>query len=170
MADRILVMKDGYIQQVDTPQALYDRPSNLFVAGFIGAPQMNMFPVTLKRQASGFAAEFEGVMLPLPERLNASRLATYEGRKLTLGLRPEAFHERIPAETDPALTVTLNAGVELAEPMGPEVHLNVILSGYSAIARLSSRCNAIARDTIPLVVDMTMAHLFDPETEGSLME
>jgi multiple sugar transport system ATP-binding protein len=169
MADRILVMKDGYIQQIDTPQALYDRPANLFVAGFIGAPQMNMFPVTVKRQAREFAVEFEGVMLPLPERLRTDRLAAYEGRTLTLGLRPEAFYETAPAETDPALTVKIGAGVDLAEPMGPEVHLNVIFSGHPAIARLSSRCRAQDGDTIQLVADMTRAHLFDPETECSLM-
>jgi multiple sugar transport system ATP-binding protein len=170
MADRILVMKDGYIQQVDTPQVLYDRPANLFVAGFIGAPQMNMFPVTLKHQTGGLVVEFEGVMLSLPERLSTDRIAAYEGRRLILGLRPEAFYERIPAETDPTFAVTLKAEVELAEPMGPEVHLNVSLSGHPAIARLSSRCSATARDTLPLVVDMNMAHLFDPETECALMQ
>ncbi len=104
MADRIVVMKDGHIQQVDTPQALYDRPVNMFVAGFIGAPQMNFLPVTIaaerRRRRSpmfdGTAAAAAAAAGPRPHR----RLST--AASCVLGLRPESFHERLPADVDPA--------------------------------------------------------------------
>ncbi|MEJ2034825.1 MAG: sn-glycerol-3-phosphate ABC transporter ATP-binding protein UgpC [Maritimibacter sp.] len=169
MADRIVVMRDGRIHQVDTPQQLYDHPVDMFVAGFIGAPQMNFFPVTLERGESGLQARFDGTTLPLPPRLDPEKLAPYIGREVVLGLRPEAFSEAPPLDVDPALTAPLEAQVDLAEPMGAEVHLNVSIGGSNAIARVSPRCTAGTGDKITLHADLTMAHLFDPETEASLM-
>ncbi|WP_427023075.1 ABC transporter ATP-binding protein [Aureimonas ureilytica] len=169
MADRIVVMKDGHIQQVDTPQALYDRPVNMFVAGFIGAPQMNMLPVTIERRGEGFVARFEDRELPLPPSLDRARIAPYEGRKAVLGIRPENFHEVPPADIDPAATVRFPATVELAEPMGAEIHLNLLAAGRPIIARVSPRCRARDGETVDLVADLTGAHLFDPETERSIL-
>ncbi|MBD8891253.1 ABC transporter ATP-binding protein [Roseibium litorale] len=167
MADRIVVMKDGYIQQVDTPQVLYDEPANMFVAGFIGAPQMNFLDVIIRKTAGGFAAEYEGQLLPLPEHL-ARAVAGHEGRSCVLGLRPENFHERPPVDVDPALTAPVEMSVELAEPMGAEVHLNGKLGSHGIIARVSPRCRARTGDTVPLIADLSAAHLFDKETEIAL--
>ncbi len=169
MADRIVVMKDGRIQQVDTPQHLYDHPRNMFVAGFIGAPQMNFFPVTLEKSGAGFVTRLNGATLPVPERLAAENLAPYAGREVVLGLRPEAFSEGPPPGVDPALTAPMQAVVDLAEPMGSEVHLNVAIGDVNAVARVSPRCSAMAGDHVSLIADLSMAHLFDPETEASLM-
>ncbi len=169
MADRIVVMNDGRIQQVDTPQALYDNPVNLFVAGFIGAPQMNFYPATLRETAAGFVAEAAGTSLPLPARLNSAQLATHRDRTVTLGLRPEAFYEGASSEHDPAMSAVLSGLVDLAEPMGAEIHLNLVIDGHPTIARLSPRCKAQPGEVVTLNVDMSMAHLFDPETGASLM-
>lgn len=169
MADRIVVMKDGRIQQVDTPQKLYDDPVNMFVAGFIGAPQMNMLPVTIARRGDDFVAVFDGIDLPLPARLNPARLAAYEGRECVLGLRPENFHETAPHDIAAETTRPLEVVVELAEPMGSEVHLNMTVNGRPAIAKLSPRCRAQAGDRITLIADLGAAHLFDKETERSIL-
>ena len=168
MADRIVVMRDGHIQQVDTPQVLYDHPVNMFVAGFIGAPQMNFITVTIRRTSGAFLAEFDGHALPLPERLTKRNLNDYVGRQCVLGLRPENFHEILPPDVDPALAVPLKMDVELAEPMGAEVHLNAMLGEHSIIARVSPRCRARPGDALTLTADLSMAHLFDIETEKAL--
>jgi multiple sugar transport system ATP-binding protein len=165
MADRIVVMKDGRILQVDTPQNLYDKPVNMFVAGFIGAPQMNMLTVTIAKRSDGYAAVFNGQDLPLPKAFSTDTLAAYEGREVILGLRPENFHEFQPFDVEAHHTATLNTVVDLAEPMGSEVHLNVECHGHNMIAKVSPRCRARNGDAINLVVDMSYAHLFDKETE-----
>jgi len=168
MADRIVVMKDGYIQQVDTPQTLYDRPVNMFVAGFIGAPQMNFLTVTVLKGEAGYVAEFEGRILPLPDRLTPEVLAPYAGRQCSLGIRPENFHEKPPVDVDPSMTAPLDVLVELAEPMGSEVHLNAMLGDHPIIARVSPRCHAHSGDTVTLTADLSTAHLFDMKTEAAL--
>jgi len=168
MADRIVVMRDGRIQQVDTPQALYDRPANMFVAGFIGAPQMNFLPVTIKREGGAFAAEFDGQPLPLPAQPTERSLNEHVGRQCVLGLRPESFHELLPADVDAAFTAPLKVDVELAEPMGAEVHLHAGLGAHPIVARLSPRCRARPGDRLTLTADLSTAHLFDKETERAL--
>ena len=169
MADRIVVMKDGHIQQVDTPQNLYDRPINMFVAGFIGAPQMNMLPVTLRREGDGFIAIFDGNPLPLPAGIDTARLLPYEGKDIVLGIRPENFHEFAPADIDAANVSAFKATLELAEPMGSEVHLNLISGGQNLVARVSPRFRAKIGDPIELVADLTNTQLFDPATEQSIL-
>ncbi|MCZ7449654.1 sn-glycerol-3-phosphate ABC transporter ATP-binding protein UgpC [Agrobacterium rhizogenes] len=169
MADRIVVMKDGHIQQVDTPQNLYDRPINMFVAGFIGAPQMNMLPVTLRRDGDRFIALFDGNPLPLPADIDAGRLQPFEGKDLVLGIRPENFHEFAPADIDAANVSPFRATVELAEPMGSEVHINLVSGGRNLVARVSPRFRAKIGDSVELVADLTNAQLFDPVTERSIL-
>ncbi|WP_165222764.1 ABC transporter ATP-binding protein [Affinirhizobium pseudoryzae] len=169
MADRIVVMKDGHIQQVDTPQNLYDRPVNMFVAGFIGAPQMNLLPATIRRENGRFVADVDGQVLPLPQSFDQSRIAAYEGRPVILGIRPENFHELAPGDIDPANTGAFKAVVELAEPMGSEIHLNLIAGERAMIARVSPRFRARIGDAVTLTADMTNAQLFDPTTERSIL-
>lgn len=169
MADRIVVMKDGHIQQVDTPQNLYDRPINMFVAGFIGAPQMNLLPATLINEDGRFLAVTDGQRLPLPASFEASRISPYLGKDVVLGIRPENFHELVPADIDPANTAPFRSVVELAEPMGSEIHLNLLAAGRSLIARVSPRFRSRIGDEVTLTADMTNAQLFDPKTERSIL-
>jgi multiple sugar transport system ATP-binding protein len=169
MADRIVVMKDGHIQQVDTPQNLYDRPANMFVAGFIGAPQMNMFPVTIERRGDRAVAVFDGIDLPLPDALGPEKIAPHIGRELVLGLRPENFYELPPGDIPPQNTAPLDVMIELAEPMGSEIHLNANAGGRNLIARVSPRCKAREGDRFKLIADLSTAHLFDPKTERSIL-
>ena len=168
MADRIVVMKDGHIQQVDTPQNLYDRPVNMFVASFIGAPQMNMLPVTIHRHDGSFVARYEGQDLPLPANLDQTRIAAYEGREVILGIRPENFHETAPADIPAEALAQMSAIVELTEPMGSEVHLGLSWVGRPITAKVSPRCKAAEGEPLSLFVDMSSAHLFDPKSELSL--
>jgi multiple sugar transport system ATP-binding protein len=169
MADRIVVMKDGHIQQVDTPQNLYDRPVNMFVAGFIGAPQMNLLPSTIERRGDGYAALFDGRELPLPAHFDKSRIEPYVGRELVIGVRPENLHELPPADITPENLAPFEAVVELAEPMGSEIHLNLTAGGRNLIARVSPRFKAKIDDGVKLVVDTTNMQLFDKETERSIL-
>jgi multiple sugar transport system ATP-binding protein len=159
----------SHIQQVDTPQRLYDDPANMFVAAFIGAPQMNMLPVTIARRGEDFVAVFEGRDLSLPARFDRAKLAVFEGRDLILGLRPENFHETIPLDVHPDSLHQIAVVVDLAEPMGSEVHLNMTIASRPATAKVSPRCKAQAGDGITLIADLSTAHLFDPKTERSIL-
>jgi multiple sugar transport system ATP-binding protein len=169
MADRIVVMQDGHIQQVDTPQALYDNPVNTFVAGFIGAPQMNMFDVTIRQHGDWFAGMFADTLLPLPRRFPHAVLVAHNGKTVTLGLRPEAFTDRINGEHDPDFSVPISGEAELVEPMGAEIHLTFSTAGHQSVARLSPRFRAEAGEQVSLFADLSMAHLFDKESGQSLL-
>jgi multiple sugar transport system ATP-binding protein len=168
MADRIVVMRDGHIQQVDTPQNLYDHPCNMFVAGFIGSPQMNMLPVTVKETDGRYVAAFGAVDLPLPERA-AAVVGPYVGKECVLGLRPENIHDEQSSYLGAATTVAVKATVDLAEPMGSEVHLNLAVDGVRMIAKVPPRCKATDGDVITVGLDCTMVHLFDKETEVAIL-
>ncbi|PIO96794.1 putative sugar transporter subunit: ATP-binding component of ABC superfamily transporter [uncultured Pleomorphomonas sp.] len=168
MADRIVVMKDGFIQQVDTPQNLYDNPCNMFVAGFIGSPQMNMLPVRIERTAAGFAARFGDDVIPLPERAGEAVLAPWLGRDCMLGIRPEDLHDEASSYMGQATTTPITTTVELAEPMGSEVHLNLIVNGTKMVAKVPPRCKARDGDAVTLGIDTTKLHLFDRESENTI--
>ena len=169
MADRIVVMSDGRIQQVDTPQNLYDRPINMFVAGFIGAPQMNMLPSVIERRGEHYVAVFNGRDLPLPTHVDQSRIAPYVGKDIVVGIRPENFHELPPADIDPANMAPFEAVVDLAEPMGSEIHLNITVGQHALTVRVSPRFKAAIGSTAKLVVDTTNIQLFDKETQRSIL-
>lgn len=169
MADRIVVMKDGYIQQVDTPQVLYDHPINMFVAGFIGAPQMNMFDVVIEKKGEDFVGIFHDTAFPLFLGEKKERLEPYVGKTVALGIRPENFHESQPHDVDPAKTCSFSGYIELAEPMGAEIHLNLVANGIELIARVSPRCEARDGEDVTLVADLVNPHLFDKETEQSIL-
>ena len=167
MATRIVVMKDGLIQQVDTPQKLYDEPVNLFVAGFIGTPQMNFLNGTLVKKADGVYFVYEGNELKLPQdKAENPALAEYIGKEVVAGLRPECIHDddrNIEANCQGAV---LDAFVDVTELMGAEIYLylNVGEEG-KLIARVSSRSTTRAGDTIRIGFDMTRLHIFDKDTE-----
>jgi multiple sugar transport system ATP-binding protein len=161
MGDRIVVMKDGVIQQVAPPQELYDRPSNMFVAGFIGSPAMNF----LKGRLSSDATTFEGgtFTVQLPEHLTAAAKA-YGGREVVLGIRPEAV-EADPNYVDAHPGARVPASVEVVEPLGSEIYL-YLRSGQNQItARVEPHLRFKAGENVTLALHPEKIHLFDPETE-----
>ncbi len=165
MGDRIVVLKDGYIQQVDTPQNLYDKPCNIFVAGFIGTPQMNFLPATVIREGSAYFVEFSGTRLPLlPGRVPEHVIAPYAGREIMLGIRPEDIRVD-EAGKDGAL----EAEVDIAELMGAETYLNATCAGSRIVARIPGRFAAKNQTAVRLVPDSALLHLFDKDTQASII-
>jgi multiple sugar transport system ATP-binding protein len=164
MADRIVVMKDGLIQQVDTPQNLYENPCNTFVAGFIGAPQMNFIDAVVVKTKDGFAAKFGEVYLPAPAgRIRPDTISTYENKEVIVGIRPECLHvEQSFMEMDSACVMDVK--VDLAELMGSEVFLYVLCEGVSLIAKIPSRLRPGEGQALKLALDCDQLHLFDKQT------
>ncbi len=164
MGDRIVVMKDGFIQQVDNPQNLYDNPCNLFVAGFIGSPQMNFIDAAISEKAGKYYATFEGFSVRLPEGKYAPGvLAPYVGKTVTFGIRPEDLH-REPVFVDAPEASIIDAKVELAEMMGAEIYMYLVCGEHKIIVRTAPRYGATDGEVIKLAVDVNKVHLFDKET------
>ncbi len=165
MATRIVVMKDGLIQQVETPQNLYDMPVNLFVAGFIGTPQMNFINCTLEKKGEDLYIDFGENSLKLPaDKASNPALKDYIGDEIIAGIRPECLHddeESIAKHKDS----TIDANIEVTELMGAEIYLYIESFEQEMVARVSSRSAARAGDKIKMAIDMSRVHLFDKDTE-----
>lgn len=149
MADRIVIMKDGHIQQIGTPAEVYHTPANTFVAQFIGAPSMNLLPGTYE---DGAVKLFNDVSVPMPGKNIGS------GRDVLLGVRPEDIG---PAANGSAL---LNGQVSVAEPLGPETLIYVDVAGREIIASGPGRTPPEAGDAIGLSAETSAMHLFDANT------
>ncbi len=186
MGTRIVVMKDGFMQQVDTPQNLYDYPINLFVAGFIGTPQMNFFKEsTITQEGGKIYVNFIGdnkILLPESVVKKIKNLDQYvnTGKKVTLGVRPEDIHEDEHfISTSPDTIV--NAKLEVIEKLGAEMQIycdldyqnekNTVVDSVSQmVAKISSRANVNLGDVIELAFDARHIHLFDGYTEATMLE
>ncbi|MBE7027420.1 MAG: sn-glycerol-3-phosphate ABC transporter ATP-binding protein UgpC [Ruminococcaceae bacterium] len=170
MGSRIVVMKDGFIQQIDSPQVLYDKPVNKFVAGFIGSPPMNFIDAeVVKGGTYGYSVKVGDDLLELPEehakKFNAEE---YVGKKVVMGIRPEDIHD-YENDIDVTPNCVLNVGVEIAELMGAETHLHVKVDGTIFIARVSPKNTAKQGDKVALYVNGNKIHLFDKETELAIL-
>jgi len=164
MGDRIVVMHDGFIQQVDTPQKLYDSPCNLFVAGFIGTPPMNFMEGQVTKVDGGYAVRTSESALPLlPDRLNYEKVAAYEDKTVVVGVRPENLHLEEEYMGQPS-TGMLEANVELAELMGSEIYVYAQSQGHNLIAKVPPHTQVKAGDTIRIAVNCKKIHLFDKGT------
>jgi multiple sugar transport system ATP-binding protein len=160
MGDRIVVMKDGIIQQNDTPQNLYDYPCNLFVAGFIGSPQMNFMDAVIGKSGENYTAKVCGYDVALPARMNEF-LAPYTGKTVVLGVRPEDVKASEKGEG-------LQATIEIAELMGAEINLHLDCQGSKVVVRAPSTYTGREGDTAVLLPDTGKIHLFDKETEQAI--
>ncbi len=174
MGDRIVVMKDGVIQQVANPMNLYNHPDNMFVAGFIGSPPMNFFRGTLAQkgnstffQEDGAPGNTAGFLLRVEDDM-ASRLSGYICKKIVFGIRPENITDKLRAH-DAAPERTITAVAEVIEPMGPETNLYATSGAHSFVARLPADERVAAQQKISLVFDMRKAHFFDPATERAII-
>lgn len=165
MGTRIVVMKDGFIQQVDTPQHLYDMPCNMFVAGFIGSPQMNFINATVAKSGSDVTVNFGEYSLKLPEYKTKALIdGGYVGKEVTIGIRPEDVHDEDIFLSTSADSI-VNADVEVTELLGAETNLFLVISGQQVTARVNSRSTAKVGDTIKVAFDVNRIHIFDKATE-----
>lgn len=164
MGDRIVVMKDGVIQQNDAPQVLYDYPCNLFVAGFIGSPQMNFLDAVIVKLGDGYAAQVCGTAVALPARMNEA-VAPYEGKTVILGIRPE---DVIASDAGQGAQNGMEATVEIAELMGAEISLHVECQGNRMVIRTEPTFKGREGDTAVLTFKNEKIHIFDKETERAI--
>ena len=162
MGTRIVVMKDGFIQQVDSPINLYDKPVNKFVAGFIGSPAMN-FMVGTVQDGRVKSAQFD--IKPNDEL--AAKLRNYNGKKVYIGVRPENLD--LNGNSIPEQDNLVNATVDVVEPLGAETLIIASVGGdQSVVARVDPHARVKAGDDIQLVVDLQYLHAFDMETEDNI--
>ena len=185
MGTRIVVMKDGFMQQVDTPQNLYDYPVNLFVAGFIGTPQMNFFKdSTLTSEGNKIFINFVGgnkILLPQAVVARIRNMNEYldTGKPITLGVRPEDIHQdQLFISNSPETVV--KARIEVIEKLGAETQIycelnyegkesSIIDNSTQMIAKISSRAVVALGDIVELAFDANHIHMFDGETEATLL-
>ena len=168
MGDRIVVMKDGIVQQVDTPQNLYDFPVNMFVAGFIGSPQMNFLDAKLEKNGNDYVVDISGDKIVLPAEKVTAELDKYVGKAVKAGVRPEDIKdspEFLDAHKDSALTAT----VEVSELMGSEIYLYLDYKGNKMTARVAPTSKARNGATVKVAFDAHKVHLFDCETEQTIL-
>ena len=185
MATRIVVMKDGFIQQVDSPQNLYDYPANTFVAGFLGTPQMNFINCTLLKEGESAYLKFGEIKIKLPDgKAKNPDLQAYFGKEVIAGVRPEAIVDT-PAQIAALKDSAFEAYVDVTELMGAEIYLylvankveidealmakkNVVIDKSGEVkltARVSPRSTARGGDTIQIAIDTERIHIFDKDTE-----
>jgi multiple sugar transport system ATP-binding protein len=167
MGDRIVVMKDGQIQQNDTPLNLYNHPVNQFVAGFIGSPSMNFIQGRLEAEGDGLVFDEGHLRLPLPKE-HHDGLQGYVGKDLMMGVRPEDIHD--PDTMGRGVEADeIEAQVEVVEPMGNEVLLYLTTGKSSFVARVDPLHIPTVEQRVRLAVEIDKAHFFDLETEVSLL-
>jgi multiple sugar transport system ATP-binding protein len=165
MGDRIAVMKDGFLQQIDKPQILFDYPRNTFVAGFIGSPAMNLMAGELKQSDSRMSFQAEGLNIPLPDSL-AGPAKRQDSPKVLLGVRPEHIEPLQEYEGQPPNTV--NATVEVVEHMGSELYVYLDQNGNTLTARFPTSVEAIPGQPVSAVFDPNNLHLFDESTGNAI--
>ena len=171
LGDRIVIMKDGFIQQIGTPQEVFDEPENMFVAGFIGTPQMNFFDGKVVKKGDGYELHTHGAVMELTKAAQAKLAAQGITEKdVTVGIRPEHVHL---AE---ASTSTLGAKVDVSEMMGSEIYLHVDADGKDVVLRIPStelpsewRAGIPYGTNIAFTFPAELLHLFDPETEKNIL-
>ena len=164
MGDRIVVMKDGIIQQVDTPTNLYNNPINKFVAGFIGMPQMNFIDAVIESCNMNYMAKFGDVIVPIRwSRLSKKAQNRYLNKEVILGIRPENLHiiKALPKNSAAAI---ITARVDLVEMMGAEIYIYASYQYGSIIARASQEKRPKIGEILNFAIDTNKIHLFDKET------
>jgi multiple sugar transport system ATP-binding protein len=162
LADRVVVMNHGVIEQVGPPQELYHHPATRFVAGFIGSPAMNFLPCRVVQHGDGLAVRVDDtILLPIPSA-RRDRYAPYKDKAMTFGLRPEHLVEyRDNAKQGVA---RMDAMVDVVEPMGMETMVHFHTIGEQMCARIDPNAHAAPNEVLALNADMNNMHLLDPES------
>ncbi len=168
MGTRIVVMKDGFIQQIAAPTVLYDTPANLFVATFIGSPNMNTFDATVLDEDGVTYLQFGSTKIALPESKGRKpEVLAYVGKEVIVGVRPEAIHDE-EVYINQFTNALADAKVDVVEMMGHETYLYLTCEGLPLIARVSPRDYSKPGDEIKVAFDVNKIHLFDKETEKTI--
>jgi multiple sugar transport system ATP-binding protein len=169
MGTRIVVMKDGVIQQVDTPQHIYDHPVNIFVAGFIGSPQMNFMDAKVEEKDGKVVLLFGEDTVELPEdKAAVVKKSGYVGKDVIMGIRPEDIddsEEFIAKHQNSVVSAT----VEVTELMGAETYIYMAKGKSNIIARVNGSSKAKAGDVLKIALDTNKIHVFDKETENTVI-
>jgi multiple sugar transport system ATP-binding protein len=166
MGTRIAILRDGVLQQLDTPQTVYDHPSNMFVAGFIGSPAMNFFPAELRSENGQVAVDTGAFQMTVPSQF-APKLKSYGKSSVIMGIRPEDMYDRSWAPNLPDLTPA-RMKVDIVEHLGSEMQVSLIAGNHNPVARLDSRSDVTAGDTMDLVLDASRMHVFDPNSQEAI--
>ena len=164
LGDRVVVMRDGLVQQVGDPMELYNEPANRFVAGFIGSPAMNFAAVRIAAQNGSLWAEGDGIRLKVPEP-QADRMGRHAGSEVTLGIRPEDL--RLASDADP-VELNLDAVVEVVERLGSEILLDVAVGPETMVAAVEPTVTAKVHEKLRLAVNPHRLHFFDNESEAAI--
>ena len=164
LGDRVVVMKDGWVQQVGEPLELYNTPANRFVAGFIGSPAMNFADVTVVDRGGVLWVEADGIALRVPDHLQA-RLRPHAGRGATLGIRPEDLH--IATAADPA-DMTFTGEIEVLEQLGSEILLDMRVGKTTMVASVDPTLRARVHDQVKLGINPARLHFFDATNEAAI--
>jgi multiple sugar transport system ATP-binding protein len=166
LGNRIAILKDGVLQQIDTPAEVYAKPANVFVAGFIGSPSMNFFNARITPVDGGAQVIGDGLRIDLPSEIVA-RTGRYNGREVILGIRPEDIHDgshAAPNGGPPAF-----ANVDVVEHMGSENFVHLTSGECSFVARVDRAVDPRPGDMLPIMVDAQRIRLFDPVTEEAIL-
>ena len=166
MGDRILVLKDGVLQQIDSPRNLYEEPNNIFVAGFMGSPSMNFFDATLVGEEGNLYVDTGDFRVQVPDGRRAS-FDSYVGKEVIFGLRPEHIHARQFAPPK-IVAAPIEASVDVVELLGHELHLYLTSGQNTFVATVDTRLAPMMGQQLDLVMDMDRMHIFDKNTELSV--
>ena len=169
MGDRIVVMKDGFIQQVDTPQNLYEFPVNEFVAGFMGSPQMNFIDAKVAKSGSDYTLTFGACTITVPQKkAEGTDIGNYVGKEVVFGIRPEDVHDE-PDFIEKVGGAHVTCEVEVTELMGAETYLYLNCEGNAVTARVEPTSTAKPGDKCKIAFDLNKMHVFDKETEVTIL-
>ena len=167
MGSRIAVLRDGVLQQIGPPQEVYEEPSNMFVAGFIGSPAMNFFDARLTGTADDMYVETESYKVPVPPDQRAPYVG-HLGQDVVFGIRPEDIFDPQYKPDQIPTDATITSDVDVTEPLGSEVYLYMLAGDESYIARVDPRTTASIGSTFDLVFDMSNMQLFDRATQEAI--
>lgn len=168
LADRIVVLKDGRVEQIGRPIDLFQNPVNTFVAGFIGSPPMNLVPSTITQNSGGWALLLQGgLKIPIPEKDSLKDHPLDEGRKVVMGIRTEDISIADGSETCPE-TWKVEGSVEIIEPLGNEIHFHINLNGEIFIGRCDGRNSIKIGNRLQIAMNLEHLHIFDADSRLSI--
>lgn len=168
MGDRIVVMKDGLVQQVDTPMGLYTKPANMFVAGFIGTPAMNFVDATLVKTDGRYSIDAGSFKVMIPESKNGENWDKYVGKQIAFGVRPEDIFDKAISMVPSTEENTIKATVDVIEPMGAIVQAYLTAGKHNLVATIDAETKMKEDREMEFVLDMEKTHVFDKDTEMAI--